>query len=222
MPVIERPKEESVVNCLNISLLYTISAYPKGLKTTVVQKIVQDCRDTHKYYGKLVQKSNKERTRLNIWLEICLENDAFVCSVIDRIKKECTYDELKTQYMQFDFAKYQLLNNIILCKVPKREDGIYISGEEPVQSSCFDINYLEIVKQNNILKRKLMDDYSSDNMKSLLSDSSENEHSVLREMHGYGKCLIYCKIFLLTRFSLSELPFNKKMKRGMLLFLLFL
>jgi hypothetical protein len=176
--------------------LYTISVYPKGLKTTAVQKIVQDCRDTYKYYGKLVQKSNKERTCLTIWLEICFENDAFVSSVIDRIKNECAYDALKTEYIQFNFAKYQLLNNIILCKVPKREDGIYISGEEPVESSCFNINYLEIVKQNNMLKRKLMDDYSSDNMKSLLSDSSENEQSVLRrEMHGYGKCLVYRKIF---------------------------
>jgi hypothetical protein len=204
MPIIVREVEKKVINCLKIVLQYNHTPYPgKGLKTETIGALVQTCRAQHNCKAKLVQKTNKQRTQVTIWLEIASEKDPFADAVFDSIKQNCTYDDIHKEYMQFEFEGNEL-NTIIPCEVLVRQDGVYISGEEPVQSNSFSFDYLKTIQDNNMYKRKLMNDYSSDNVKSLLSDSSESDTQGLKRK-------------LVAEFSMSKKP-----RRGIMLFFLFI
>jgi hypothetical protein len=193
MPIIVREVEKKVINCLKIVLQYNHTPYPgKGLKTETIGALVQTCRAQHNCKAKLVQKTNKQRTQVTIWLEIASEKDPFADAVFDSIKQNCTYDNIHKEYMQFEFEGNEL-NTIIPCEVLVRQDGVYISGEEPVQSNSFSFDYLKTIQDNNMYKRKLMNDYSSDNVKSLLSDSSESDTQGLKRK-------------LVAEFSMSKKP----------------
>jgi hypothetical protein len=186
MPIIVREVEEKVINCLKIVLKYGHVRYPgKGLKSGTIQGLVQVCREQHKCEARLVQKTNEERTDVILWVEITSKDDPFGNTVFNSIQKNCTYDSIHMEHLQFSFDVNQL-NTIANTKVATREDGIYISGEEPPKSNPYSFDYSKTIQDNNMYKRKLMKDYSSDHMKSLLSDSSESDKQGLKRMFVGG------------------------------------
>jgi hypothetical protein len=217
MPLVDREKEERVINCIQIVLNYNHVPYPgKGLKTEIIQSLVQDCRAQHKREAKLVQRTNQARTKVVIWIQIASNNDPFANAVFDSIKNNCTYDGINMEFMQFSFHEKQL-NSILPCKVATREDGTYISGEEPVEVNSYNFDYSNVIKDNNMYKRKKLNDYSSDNMKSLLSDSSGNEQQGLKRKFVGGTYKYFIVKIHITFIILLELPFRKKAKRGIIL-----
>lgn len=221
MSLVDREEEERVINCLQIVLSYNHGAYlGKGMKTRTIQRSVQDCRAQHNCEAKLVQKTNQDRTQIIIWIQITSKDDPFADAVRTSIINDCAYDSIRMQFLQFSFEEKDL-NTILPCKVPIREDGIYVSGEEPVGANPLNFDYSKTVKGNSIYKIKLLNDYSSDNMKSLLSDSSGNEQQGLKRKFFGGTYKYFVVKIYITFIIILELPMSKKAKRGIILLFFF-
>jgi len=184
--IVPRFKEDIVINCLQITLSFYLQYPGAGFKTKIAEEIVDVCRRqfNKQGQGRVVMKTNKQRTKIFIWLEINEKQSLFGESVYDRISKEFIYDQIEKAYMSFDFEIYKELNNIVKQTIELRNDGIYISGEEPKTEYRSDSS-AEESKSN--AKKNRSRNQSSESIRAILSDSSDSDFNISRR---FGNTLL--------------------------------
>jgi len=173
--IVPRVKEQKLINCMQITLVYNTEYPGIGFKNTITEKVVEACRRDCNEKGRLVMKINKSRTKVVIWLEINGLESVFGNSIYQRILDEYTFDKIEKAYLSFNFEPYEQPNNIIKQNAPYREDGKYISGEEPQQEIPFD--YYSFEESRSFAKINQYKNHNSESMKMVLTDSSESDNN---------------------------------------------